>query len=282
MNDVRRVGSTIVPSSRFVAILLAFCLLGATAPQPTLIQPDGMMDTPQPKAPLSLWTDAPGRTRITLAVPGALVRGYRYAGSVADGPVLIVFGGSGNMIKNHDAAARGFARSCAAVIWYDYRGYGFSSGTAHFETLWSDGERVYDAVRAEYPLAPMVALGYSMGTDIANHLALHRMLAGLILAAPWSDTSKMYAYGDAAHVYRFTARALADFDQPAMIEKVAIPLLVIQGTRDDSIPPSQGPALEKLAASHDKAFVPIVGAKHNGLLENPQSQRAIATFLHAV
>lgn len=265
-----------------MAIALAFSVLGATPTQPLLMQPDDVMDTPQPKAPLSLWSDAPGRVRITLALPGAVVRGYRYAGRVADGPVLVVFGGSGNMIKNHDAAARGFARSCAAVIWYDYRGYGFSSGTAHFETLWSDARGVYDAVRAEYPVAPIVALGYSMGTDIANHLALHRMLAGLILAAPWSDTAKMWRYGDPAHLYRFTERALTDFDQPSIIEKISIPLLVIQGTRDDAIPPNQGPALEKLAASHDKAFVPIVGAKHNGLLENPQSQRAIATFLHAV
>jgi len=29
-------------------------------------------------------------------------------------------------------------------------------------------------------------------------------------------------------------------------------------------------------------FVPIVGAKHNGLLENPLSQAAIASFLRAL
>jgi pimeloyl-ACP methyl ester carboxylesterase len=79
-------------------------------------------------------------------------------------------------------------------------------------------------------------------------------------------------------VNRFAAASLAIFLLAAAAPK---PLLVIQGAKDDAIPPNQGPALEKLAASHDKAFVPIAGAKHNGLLENPQSQAAIANFLRA-
>ena len=69
------------------------------------------------------------------------------------------------------------------------------------------------------------------------------------------------------------------FDENAMVEAIAQPLLVFQGTKDDAIPPTQGSALERHASSHDKRFVAIGGAKHDWLLENAQSQRAVGTFL---
>jgi pimeloyl-ACP methyl ester carboxylesterase len=245
-----------------------------------VVHPDDMMDNPRPKAPIAQWTDAPGRKRVTLPVPGAILRGYSYTGKIERGPVLVMFGGSGNLIKNHDAAARGFARNASRVVFYDYRGYGFSTGTAKFEGLRADAVRIYDATLAGSAQKRVAVLGYSMGTDVAEYVALNRNVGGLILAAPWSNTAKMWVFGDTSHnVYRFTADAVADFDEPAMVRRIRAPLLVFQGTRDDGIPPNQGRQLERDAASADKRFVAIVGAKHNGLLENPQSQAAVAAFL---
>jgi pimeloyl-ACP methyl ester carboxylesterase len=216
-----------------------------------------MMDSPRPAAAIALWKDAPGRKRVELPVPGAMLRGYSYIGKAERGPVLLMFGGSGNLIKNHDAAARGFAQHASRVVFYDYRGYGFSSGTAHFDDLRADALRIYDATLAGSTNKRVVVLGYSMGTDIAEYLATNRNVAGLILAAPWSDTK-------------------------AMVRRIDAPLLVFQGTRDDRIPTTQGPRLEREAASADKRFVAIVGAKHNGLLENPQAQAAVGVFLQHV
>jgi pimeloyl-ACP methyl ester carboxylesterase len=248
-----------------------------------VVNPDDMMDHPQPKAPIAQWTQAPGRKTIELFVQGAILRGYSYTGKVAAGPVLLMFGGSGNLIKNHDAAARGFARNASRVVFYDYRGYGFSSGVAHFGDLRSDAVRIYDATLAGSSVKRVVVLGYSMGTDIAEYVATQRNVAGLILAAPWSDAAKMWVFGDTSHsVYRFSAAAKQAFDEPAMVRQIRAPLLVFQGTRDDGIPPNQGRQLEREAASPDKRFVAIAGAKHNGLLENPQSQAAVAVFLQHV
>lgn len=64
-----------------------------------------------------------------------------------------------------------------------------------------------------------------------------------------------------------------------MVERIHEPLLVFQGTKDDAIPPNEGAALERDAASTDKHFVAIAGAKHDWLLENAQSQRAVQAFL---
>ncbi len=205
--------------------------------------------------------------------------GVVHPDDMMDSPILLMFGGSGNLIARHDAAARGFARYASRVIWYDYRGYGFSTGTAHFETLRSDALRIFDAVQRQYPGAKIVVLGYSMGTDIADYVAIHRKPDGLILAAPWNDMLAVLAYQDPKQHYQLTPQAAADDDEVAMVRRISTPLLVFAGTKDDAIPPTQGHALERISPATDKRFVPIVGAKHDWLLENPQAQAAVSAFL---
>jgi pimeloyl-ACP methyl ester carboxylesterase len=177
---------------------------------------------------------------------------------------------------------RGFARFVSRVVWYDYRGYGFSTGTAHFQELRADAVRIVDAVaRSAGGVRNVVLLGYSMGTDVAEYVALRRPVRALILAAPWDDYAATYSYEDPKHVYdvRFTSAAKAALDEVAMVKEIAAPLLVFQGTKDDAIPPTQGPQLERIAASEDKMFVPIPGAKHDWLLENADSQAAVRRFI---
>ncbi len=175
---------------------------------------------------------------------------------------------------------RGFARFASFVEWYDYRGYGYSTGRARFDALLKDGLRMFDAA-AKHAGGPthVTVLGYSMGTAIADYVTLHRRVGGLILAAPWSNYVTASQYTDAKHAYRLTPVAARDFDQIAMVQLIRVPLLVFQGTKDDQIPPSQGREVELAAASKDKRFVAIPGAKHNWLLENAYAQSAVHAFL---
>jgi pimeloyl-ACP methyl ester carboxylesterase len=242
------------------------------------IHPDDIMDVPRPTAALARWTDAPGRRAVALNVPGATLRGFVYVGGRASAPVLLMFGGSGNLIVRHDGPSRGFARGAAKVAFYDYRGYGFSAGNAHFRDLEGDALRIYDAVSTN-ATGGVVVLGYSMGTAIAEYVALHRPVSGLILCAPWNDFVVAENYGDPKTAYVLAPEARPLFDEVAMVQGIHAPLLVLQGTLDDAIPPQQGRALERAAASPDKRFVPIAGAKHNGLLESPQTQVTVRRFL---
>ena len=244
------------------------------------VHPDDAMDPRLPTAPIAQWTDAQGRKRVTLRAPGVTLRGYSYAGGNAKAPVLVMFGGSGNLIERHDRAARGFAQSASRVVWYDYRGYGYSPGTAHFALLQADALRIFDAVAASAGGPQrVVVLGYSMGTAVADYVARNRHVRGLILAAPWDDYAAASRLYDPKHDFRLDPQATAALDETAMLKTIGAPLLVFQGTRDDQIPPIQGPRLERSAASPDKRFVPVAGAKHNGLLENPVSQLAVRRFL---
>jgi hypothetical protein len=254
-------------------------LATATAAKPVgTLHPDDVMDSPLPKAAIARWTDAPGRRAVALAVPGATLRGYAYSGGQPSAPVLLMFGGSGNLVFRHDGAARGFARYASRVVFYDYRGYGFSTGKAHFTDLEADAVRIYDAV-SKKAAAPVVVLGYSMGTAIADHVAVRRPVAGLILCAPWNDFVAASVYEDPKSAYVLAPDAQLLFDEIALVKRIRAPLLVLQGTLDDAIPPSQGPALERVAASPDKRFVPIRGAKHDWLLEDPRTQITVGHFI---
>jgi pimeloyl-ACP methyl ester carboxylesterase len=118
-----------------------------------------------------------------------------------------------------------------------------------------------------------------MGTGVAEYLAMHRSVAKLILCAPYVDVAAVLNSTDPKHSYVLAPDAIAVFNTTAMVKRIHAPLLILQGTRDDLIPPTQGPALEHVAASADKRFVPIVGAKHDGLLGNRQTLTAIHNFL---
>lgn len=262
---------------RAATLLFALLLLGIGG-KPLIVQtPDSVMD-PQPKLSPATWTDTPGRRKTVLQAPGATLRSYTYAGGRRDAPVLLVFAGSGNLIRRHDGAQRALARYASALVIYDYRGYGYSGGTAHYADLLADALREYDALHGKR----VVVLGYSMGTAIAEYVAVHRRVTALILAAPWTDMIAVDEYQDPQHAYRLTPQAEKDADEIGMVRRIRCPLLVFQGTKDDAIPPTQGPALEQDAASPEKGFIPIVGAKHDWLLENPASQRAVGDFLWAL
>jgi pimeloyl-ACP methyl ester carboxylesterase len=146
--------------------LIAVLTTSIAAKPVVLVRPDDVMDSPPPRAAFVRWTDAPGRHAVALSVPGATLRGYEYSGGSASAPALLIFGGSGNLVVRHDGASRGFARSASRVVAYDYRGYGFSTGRAHFTDLDADAVRIYDAVAKE-ARAPVLVLGYSMGTAVA-------------------------------------------------------------------------------------------------------------------
>jgi fermentation-respiration switch protein FrsA (DUF1100 family) len=56
------------------------------------------------------------------------------------------------------------------------------------------------------------------------------------------------------------------FDSVEKIRKVGAPILILHGTRDDTVPFSMGERLFQ-AAPEPKSFFPVPGAGHNDLLE---------------
>ena len=71
------------------------------------------------------------------------------------------------------------------IIAFNYRGYGTSGGEPSEAAYHGDALKIYDYVSEHYEVPVM--LGYSLGSNIAVHTAVHREPKGLVLVAAFES-----------------------------------------------------------------------------------------------
>ncbi|MGH9337791.1 MAG: alpha/beta hydrolase, partial [Vicinamibacteria bacterium] len=105
----------------------------------------------------------------------------------------------------------------------------------------------------------LVLLGESLGAAVAVELSLRERAAALVLEAPFSSIPAM-----ARVVYPFlpfTSRLRTRYDNLAKIPRIDVPLVIIHGKRDVTVPFEQGEELFR-AAREPKTFGPLEEAGH--------------------
>ena len=148
-------------------------------------------------------------------------------------------------------------RAGFAVVGFDYRGYGMSTGgppSAHGAV--HDMETVYrwvvDTLRV--PPSRIVLYGRSVGSGPATDLAARVPVGGIVLESAFVSAFRV-----------MTRISLLPFDRfPNLrhIRQVRAPVLVIHGTDDEVIPLSHGRRLYEAATAPKQAFW-VEGAHHN-------------------
>jgi abhydrolase domain-containing protein 17 len=165
-------------------------------------------------------------------------------------------------------------RAGAAVIAYDYRGYGLSSqARPGVRSATEDLEAVYDwAVGQGIDPATIVLHGRSVGSGPTMELAARREVAGVILESAFTSAYRV--------VTRVRLLPFDPFPNIVRIRSVHRPVLVIHGTRDEVIPFGHGRLLHE-AAPGPSRFFPVEGAGHNDLMyvAGDGYRRTIASFL---
>jgi pimeloyl-ACP methyl ester carboxylesterase len=73
------------------------------------------------------------------------------------------------------------------VAAFHYRGYAPSGGSPSAEALLGDAPLVYDFVVKKLKPRRVVAVGLSIGSGVAAHLAVERPLDGVILVTPFDS-----------------------------------------------------------------------------------------------
>ena len=150
-------------------------------------------------------------------------------------------------------------RAGFAVVGFDYRGYGMSTGGPASATgAVRDMEAVYRYVVDTLRVAPsrIVLYGRSVGSGPATDLAARVPVGGLVVESAFVSAFRV-----------LTRVALLPFDRfPNLrhIRQVRAPVLVIHGTEDEVIPISHGRRLYEAAVAPKQA-VWIEGAHHNDL-----------------
>jgi hypothetical protein len=187
-------------------------------------------------------------------------------------PALLAF--AGNAWNAENAAA--FLHELFPdrdVVAFHYRGYAPSGGSPSAAALLEDAPLIHDAVAATLGRRPIVAVGFSIGSGVAAHLAARRPLAGAILVTPFDSLGALAA---GHHPWLPVRLLLRHRMEPAHdLAASRVPVAIIAGARDTLIPPPRTAALKKAVPNlvYDRA---IQGAGHNDIYHHSAFAPAMA------
>ena len=176
--------------------------------------------------------------------------------------VLLAHGNAGNISHRLDRALFLQSKLGAAVLLFDYRGYGRSEGWPDEEGTYRDARAAHRWLIEEKRVSPerLVVFGEFLGSAVALDLALSRPCRALVLESPFASIPAM-----ARAVYPFLPLwpfVRTRYDNERKAPRMAVPLLVLHGEKDEIVPFSQGRRVFE-AAPRPKRFHAIPGAGHN-------------------
>jgi hypothetical protein len=172
-----------------------------------------------------------------------------------------------------DERARAFNEFLAGTgcnfLVFDYRGYGRSGGRTTEEGTYTDAAAALGWLhqRDDVDPATIFLYGFSLGSGVATELAVREPSAGLILRAPFTSMRDMIIDWDAR--FRFLL-ALAPwlprtrYDNLGKIRRLNVPLLVMHGDADQTVPERMGQRIFE-AAPEPKRYAVFPGAGHTDL-----------------
>lgn len=194
---------------------------------------------------------------------------------------LFCHGNRGNLTISADVIPHLLAANLS-VLFFDYRGYGLSSGTPSYSGVLDDGvtaAQFHDSIRPQN--LPSILYGYSLGGAVAGQIVRRHPFDGLILQSTFTNLTAMARMRHPRVPLHLLAGNL--FNTLESVRKLKIPLLVIHGSADEAIPFAMGQELFK-ASTTMKRMHAVEGGMHSDLfLRDPDALvRSIAQFLAEV
>ncbi|WP_298874463.1 alpha/beta hydrolase [uncultured Bradyrhizobium sp.] len=176
--------------------------------------------------------------------------------------VVLYFHGNGDFLAGLAGRFKAITADGTGLVVLSYRGYAGSTGRPSEDGLLRDGAAAYSFAAARYDAQRVVAWGFSLGSGVAVAVASEHPLRKLILEAPYSSIADV-----AAAQFRFVPVRLLIRDplhSDQRIARVTVPLLVVHGAQDQTIPIVFGEKLFALA-HQPKQFVRIPAGGHDDL-----------------
>jgi fermentation-respiration switch protein FrsA (DUF1100 family) len=177
-----------------------------------------------------------------------------------DHPIVIVFNGNGGNRMGRMSLGTGLAEAGYGVLLTDYRGYGGNPGHPSESGTEIDARAAAQYVREHYPDHPVVYFGESLGAAVAIELAAAKPPVALVLRSPFTS---LVAAARTHYPWIPVNLLLKDrYPSDERIGSIDVPTLVIFGSADSIVPPSQSRAIYD-AVPGPKRLVVIEGADHN-------------------
>jgi pimeloyl-ACP methyl ester carboxylesterase len=214
-----------------------------------------------------------------LASDGTRLRGWFVKGTQTPGPVVVYFGGNAEEVSWLTGVSGQFAGWSLLLV--NYRGYGESEGRPGEAELFDDALSVYEYAlrRPDVAAGSIVAMGRSLGSGVAVHLAANRPVRGVILVSPYDSIVEV-----ARRHYPLLPVSLLlrhRFDSLRRVPSIDAPLLCLVASQDRVIPVAHSRALFD-AWSGAKKWREVPLADHDTIAGEPEYQRSIAEFLRGL
>lgn len=150
------------------------------------------------------------------------------------------------------------------VLLYDYRGYGRSAGRPDEDGTYRDAEvMLAETVRRAGAARRVFLMGESLGGGVSHELAVrHPELAGLVTTSTFTSIPDMVVA--LLRIPALRRIVHTRYDNLAKVPRIALPRLVLHGTRDELVPYCMGERLRD-ASSPPAAFLGVEGAGHNDI-----------------
>lgn len=194
------------------------------------------------------------------------------------GLVYYHHGNAGN-IQGWGTLAANFVKNKFDVLFYDYRGYGKSTGKISAESqLHSDARFVLKEFLKSRSYAKIIYYGTSLGSGIASALARKIPPDALILETPYYSFLSLIHY----HYPLMPASLLSKYKIRTYrsIKNLECPILIFHGTDDELVPYENSVKLSKITDRIQ--FVGIKGGVHNNLPDFKIYQVKLSVFLNDI
>ena len=176
--------------------------------------------------------------------------------------VILYFPGNGDVLAGLVGRFREMISDGTGIVALSYRGYAGSGGQPSEQGLLRDAAAAYAFTSARYSADKIVVWGFSLGTGVAVALAAEQPVGKLILEAAYTSIADVAASVFPLFPIRLVMRDA--FHSDARIARVKVPLLIMHGARDATIPIAFSERLFALARE-PKQFVRFPEGGHNDL-----------------
>jgi uncharacterized protein len=186
--------------------------------------------------------------------------------------VICFWKGNGGNLQTWGQMAPQFLKYNYDIIITDYREHGKSKGNISFDNFHLDAQLIYHFLKSKYPEDKIVIVGYSLGTNIASHLAANNDPLMTILIDPREKFGDKYLQ----MIFPFPNITRFPFRTDLDISAIDSPVIIVTGTNSDLYRDANN--LKKLLNGKDK-FFEIEGANHRTILGDNETDKIFHSLL---
>jgi len=191
---------------------------------------------------------------------------------------LFCHGNTGNLTTSADVIPH-LLNAGFSVLFFDYRGFGKSTGRPSYRGVISDGitaARFHDTIRPQE--IPSILYGFSLGGAVAAQVIRRHPFDALILQSTFTSLPQITrVLFPRLPLHLFAGRL---FDTISVVRKLEVPLLLLHGTHDEVAPCWMAHEIHDACPSPRRIYC-VDGGLHKDIFERDPDAliRAVSQFI---